>query len=125
MGAKDLDSIMIDTKANIIKTDDGFSETNMLLNLRDPVSNFQVSLIFQILGSVVKFLASSSYSLKSYKKKLQIFDINTLITPLCPKSPTWTLCKNLQEKTFRKTCVLDSHQAQEKNSGQISLVYVV
>ena len=32
MGVKDLDNIMIDTKANIIKTNDGFSETNMLLN---------------------------------------------------------------------------------------------
>ena len=32
MGAKDLDSIMIDTTANIIKTHDGFSETSMLLS---------------------------------------------------------------------------------------------
>ena len=31
MGVKDLDNIMIDTKANIIKTNDGFSETNRLL----------------------------------------------------------------------------------------------
>ena len=77
------------------------------------------------LGPVVKFFASLSYGLKHYKKKLQIFDINTLITPQCKKSPTWTIHKNLQEKASRKTCVLDSHQAQEKNSGQISLVYVV
>ena len=69
MGAKDLDSIVIDTKANIIKINDGFSETNMLLNQRDPISNLiYVSLIFHILGSVVKFFASSSYSLTLYKK---------------------------------------------------------
>ena len=30
MGAKNLDIIMIDAKANIIKTNDGSSETNML-----------------------------------------------------------------------------------------------